>query len=301
MGVQSDGEKDVDEQDSLPPHPGWFSRQEVTISDSAAAPAAAAATVSIYTTTNPVGGGIAALVPTAACSPEATIPSSASQVSVPAVPPSTGLAEVPCSEDTALLAHRDQQLRPGVPGTNTTAAGSSIICPSEALEWFSSAFSQMTATNLGPHFDALLVAWTRIETASKFENGPYSLSSKGRPAEVTRWIQGKHSRIPEVKSVTAYSGAWWRWWDSLQPEWRVRGSDGKWAIQESYGEWEDALLVWGNNGHLTLVASLYFWGLAALKSTTLPSSWEAAVIDVTWILKGIALDYENYVKKSGRR
>jgi hypothetical protein len=86
----------------------------------------------------------------------------------------------------------------------------------------------------------------------------------------------------------------------LQPEWRVRGSDGKWAIQESYGEWEDALLVWGNNGHLTLVASLYFWGLAALKSTTLRSSWEAAVIDVTWILEGIALDYENYVKKSGR-
>jgi hypothetical protein len=60
------------------------------------------------------------------------------------------------------------------------------------------------------------------------------------------------------------------------------------------------LLVWGKNGHLTLVASLYFWGCAVLGSRTLHLDWEAAVLDVTWILEGIALDYENYVEKSRR-
>ncbi|KAF8170465.1 hypothetical protein K438DRAFT_1613950 [Mycena galopus ATCC 62051] len=172
--------------------------------------------------------------------------------------------------------------------------------PPKAAAWFANTFSQVTAVNLGPHFDALLAAWIRIETASKFEIGKYALTSKGRPAEVSRWIGGHHTKVPEVRNVTAYAKAWWKWWDSMQPEWRVRGADAKWEVQAEYGEWEDELLVWGKNGHLALVGSLYFWGCAVLGSATLHSDWEAAVLDVTWILEGIALDYEDYVEKSRR-
>ncbi|KAJ7856830.1 hypothetical protein B0H14DRAFT_2352477, partial [Mycena olivaceomarginata] len=126
------------------------------------------------------------------------------------------------------------------------------------------------------------------------------LPSTGCPAEVSRWIGGNRTKVPEVRSVNAYTRAWWRWWGSMQSEWCVCMVDGKWEVQAQYGEWEDELLVWGKNGHLVLIASLYFWGRAVLESPTLHLDWEAAVLDVTWILEGIALDYEHYVEKSRR-
>ncbi|KAK7059399.1 hypothetical protein R3P38DRAFT_2412653, partial [Favolaschia claudopus] len=78
------------------------------------------------------------------------------------------------------------------------------VCPRDAAPWFASAFSQATAIGLGPHFNALLDAWTRIEVASKFES-EHSLPATSRPAEVSRWIEGNRARAPPVKNVTAYA------------------------------------------------------------------------------------------------
>ncbi|KAF8216973.1 hypothetical protein K438DRAFT_1748105 [Mycena galopus ATCC 62051] len=90
---------------------------------------------------------------------------------------------------------------PSAAGPESDTAVRSVICPPKAAAW-----------------SALLAAWIRIETASKFEIGKSALPSKGRPAEVSRWIGGHHTKVPEVRNVTAYAKPWWKWWDSMQPE-----------------------------------------------------------------------------------
>ncbi|KAJ7172868.1 hypothetical protein C8R43DRAFT_851000, partial [Mycena crocata] len=159
-------------------------------------------------------------------------------------------------------------------------------CPPKAPAWFTEAYAEMSAKDLGCHYDALLVQWTRVEAACKYAAGA-KLTWKGRPTQVTNWIGGARGKRPCITAVTdtvEYARVWQAWWDSLQPEWRVRGADGEWSVLHGYGttgnEW-GALTVWGVNGILSIVASLFFWGRDGGES----SVWEAAVMDVTWMLE----------------
>ncbi|KAJ7785393.1 hypothetical protein B0H14DRAFT_2244275, partial [Mycena olivaceomarginata] len=163
-------------------------------------------------------------------------------------------------------------------------------CPPGAPEWFVHAREQMTLTNLGPHFNAALAAWTRIEAACKFENPQHKLTHLKRPREITQWINGGRGRKqtpPTVDKPGRFEAEWWAWWDSLQPEWRVRGEDGNWMSGEfgGEGEWDDMLLHWGQNGTLSIIAGLYFWGCAVMDQPELLGRWEVAVNDVAWILE----------------
>ncbi|KAJ7800486.1 hypothetical protein B0H14DRAFT_3490662 [Mycena olivaceomarginata] len=65
------------------------------------------------------------------------------------------------------------QVAMAAPPSPTPADESSLLgpCPTGAPTWFVDARRQMTAVGLGCHFDALLAAWTRIEDASRFEQG----------------------------------------------------------------------------------------------------------------------------------
>ncbi|KAJ7629774.1 hypothetical protein DFH06DRAFT_941308, partial [Mycena polygramma] len=161
-------------------------------------------------------------------------------------------------------------------------------------EWFVKGREAVTGVDLGCHFHALVAAWTRIEYASRFEHGPTNLSSKQRPAEVGVWItknlRGKRGIEPKVTAPAEYAKGWQLWWDSLQPGWRQRGPDGKWTIDEYGGggrEW-GPLYQWGVNGTLSILASLYFWGRAIVEGEEADRrAWEAAVLDVTWMMEGM--------------
>jgi hypothetical protein len=94
----------------------------------------------------------------------------------------------------------------------------------------------------------------------------------------------------------AYTTGWQVWWDSLQPAWRTKDAEGAWSVSGDYGdggkEW-GSLFQWGQNGILNIVASLYFWGVAVRESTPeLQSVWEECVLDVVWMLEGLATYYE---------
>ncbi|KAJ7188434.1 hypothetical protein C8R46DRAFT_853011, partial [Mycena filopes] len=98
-------------------------------------------------------------------------------------------------------------------------------CPPQAPFWFSHAFQEMTKIGLGPDFNAVLVAWTRIEKASKWENPTgHSLPAKGRPQVILQWIGAARGTrggdAPMVTNPAAYEVEWWSWWKSLQPDWR---------------------------------------------------------------------------------
>ncbi|KAJ7429655.1 hypothetical protein B0H11DRAFT_1662857, partial [Mycena galericulata] len=162
-------------------------------------------------------------------------------------------------------------------------------CPANAAEWFAHALAEMSKVNLGVHFNALLAAWVRIEAACAFDNPKIALPSKGRPEHVGRWIQGARGRRnqanPVVNDPEKYAAAWWAWWNSLQPEWRTMEADGKtWVVGGAYGSDWETLSYWGQNGLLSVVASLYFWGCSVAESPQL-EAWEDAVNDVSWIME----------------
>ncbi|KAJ6449359.1 hypothetical protein C8R45DRAFT_849752, partial [Mycena sanguinolenta] len=178
-------------------------------------------------------------------------------------------------------------------------------CPPNAPPWFVEAREQMTAVTLGCHFDALVAVWTRLEDASRFEQGPTNLPHRGRPRQVTNWIasgRGKRSYNAAIGSVGDYAGTWQNWWNSLQPRWREKADDGKWRT-DKYGEegreW-GPLYQWGVNGTLSIVASLYFWGVVIGRGGHPEPDvriWEESVNDVNWMMEGMAAYYELFGKK----
>ncbi|KAJ7454349.1 hypothetical protein B0H11DRAFT_1740517 [Mycena galericulata] len=177
-----------------------------------------------------------------------------------------------------------------------------VPCPAKAPDWFVEARAAITKVDLGAHYDALIAAWTRMEAASRFENGPTNLPSKGRPKEVGTWIaggRGKRGKEPVVTDPTRYAAEWQAWWDYLQPEWRKKGEDGKWIWEGGYTkdqEW-GRLMQWGVNGNLTVVASLYFWGCSVVDDPVGQVAWDAAACDVGWMLEGLATYYEKFKGK----
>ncbi|KAK6993081.1 hypothetical protein R3P38DRAFT_3224091 [Favolaschia claudopus] len=208
-----------------------------------------------------------------------------------------GMVSLPPVSQAALLA-----ITPAAPPpASTTPPGGYQECPSGAPKWFVDAHASMTKVDLGIHFHALIFAWTRMEKASRFEHGPTNLSPKLRPALVSSWItRGRRGSDFVVDNPEEYAEMWQRWWDSLQPAWRVRDTDGSWSVTAGYGaggrEW-GPLYQWGVNGILSVVASLYFWGRGLTDNEQLRARWEAAVGDVVWMCEGMATYYEMFKGK----
>ena len=77
----------------------------------------------------------------------------------------------------------------------------------------------------------------------------------------------------------------------LQPEWRIIG-DGD-APRDIGGAWHE-LDVPGVNGFPSVVAALYFWGLALGSAWRTSPSWGMAVDDVYFVLNELCGSYSNY-------
>jgi hypothetical protein len=188
------------------------------------------------------------------------------------------------------------------PVNQVSEASRPPACPPQAAEWFAHAFGELTKENLGPHFNALLDTWVRVEAACKFENPPkYALPKNGQPEQVDRWIKDAHGHRkrpnPTVKKVQQYEKEWWGWWNTLQPAWREKDAEGSWVVGGAYGKEWDSVGYWGENGVLSVVASLYFWGCAVQDGGVGLDRWEDVVNDVSWVFEGLALFYEAFKKR----
>lgn len=88
--------------------------------------------------------------------------------------------------------------------------------------------------------------------------------------------------------------------------------DGQWGTGVPYGDDFEALWFPGQNGCISLVAGLYFWGMSRQAMGSMGGSgwdgvnrmkWERAVQDVVWMLEGLeaALPEAKGKKKTCKR
>ncbi|KAJ6495707.1 hypothetical protein DFH06DRAFT_1019143, partial [Mycena polygramma] len=170
--------------------------------------------------------------------------------------------------------------------------------PPKVPEWLKHALVFLTEVPLGPHFEALLQAWLQAEVAHGFDENPQKgIPKTGRPEVLDewiragRWLKGKKRADFEIKDLTNFAKVWSSWWDSIQPAWRVKEADGRYALGGEYGDDWGVLAIPGQNGMLTVVSALYFWGSSRRTLLTMPAGaqedWETAVLDVAWMLEGL--------------
>ncbi|KAJ7469883.1 hypothetical protein B0H11DRAFT_1731310 [Mycena galericulata] len=239
--------------------------------------------------------------------PEDTSPANATGAVEPPAPP-VGGAVSSATAPKGVAALRIPTTASPTPSSTPDAGAlpSTFEMPDGLPLWLRDGLADLTRDELGGSYKALLAALIQLEKAFGFENrANVRLPKQYRPAAVEAWIKGGRGRskkVPELSvPVERYATDWQQWWDSLQPAWRVKDSQGRWALGDDAGgygaDWA-SLEFPGVNGCLSIVASLYFWGRAVRNdSQNARSQWEAAVEDVAWMLEGMG---RAYLKPRGR-
>ncbi|KAJ7073546.1 hypothetical protein B0H15DRAFT_792692 [Mycena belliarum] len=175
----------------------------------------------------------------------------------------------------------------------------------DAGTWFRAVYGEVSRKSLGGCYNEVLEEWARVERGYNWDmnKGGRGLSKAGRPAEVSAWVTAARGLRkgalangvgPEIKLLSDFDMTWWSWWGNLQPGWRRKDmqTPGRF-VRDTYPEdgrdtW-DTLRHPGQNGVLSLVATLYWWGMkvAADGGRADQESWTEAVTDVKWMLSGL--------------
>lgn len=151
-------------------------------------------------------------------------------------------------------------------------------------EWFCDVHSCLDQLPLPIPYKSLLAVLTQFEAKHDF----LKIQSKKpptshRPTEVALWIKNARkcaSAVPE-DHIDGIQSEFWQWWKSAQPLWR-RTSEIDMPLADEHrgctGDWS-TLNISGQNGVVSFVACLGFWGVADSGA-----NWHLAVADVLWVL-----------------
>ncbi|KAJ7251185.1 hypothetical protein B0H12DRAFT_993368, partial [Mycena haematopus] len=151
--------------------------------------------------------------------------------------------------------------------------------------WFQTSFVEISRERVGAEYDALLSAFVEMEKGFGYAKGTGKLTTTGRPQQLTEWVRdgrGRTKEMMEIADLAGYENGWWKWWKEMQPRWRV-GEGESLLTPAEYGDgWGG--LTHGQNGVLSVVATLYWWGHAENTRGIYPTSgWRAAVADTLWV------------------
>ncbi|KAJ7800261.1 hypothetical protein B0H14DRAFT_2276923, partial [Mycena olivaceomarginata] len=140
--------------------------------------------------------------------------------------------------------------------------------PADAPLWFQNGFREVSREDLGPQYKTLLQDFIALERstgfvqAAKGEGKPKGLKGSSlRPQQVMDWIRdgrGRSQVLRAIADITEFKNDWWAWWRGMQPDWRTAGDN---AAVPNGADW-GVLAVPGQNGLLSVVACLYWWGCA---------------------------------------
>jgi len=137
---------------------------------------------------------------------------------------------------------------------------------------------------LGDRWAELLQLWVAFEKKEKFtERG--KVSPDKRPECVSKWIYGGRHRTwrPATTSASKFEKDFHAWWLSLQPKWRL-SAKGTILTQGLDGDLE-GLRKPGQNGLLSVLAGLFFWGRIAESNAKQRKKWMAHVEDCILVLQ----------------
>ncbi|KAJ7202757.1 hypothetical protein GGX14DRAFT_370046 [Mycena pura] len=172
-----------------------------------------------------------------------------------------------------------------------------IMCPDDAPAWIREGVEELSANELGPEYRRLVNMYIALERAHGFvkdpqptgNNKPVKLVTGSRPPEVGLWIKRYRTGRMDVKNVPAFESKWWKWWALNQPAWRGCRTDGRPEREDARGRSWGHLLAHGQNGFLSVVATLYWWGSAEQENGDTSAVWLDAVRDVTWVVGELIL------------
>ncbi|KAJ7655774.1 hypothetical protein DFH06DRAFT_992196 [Mycena polygramma] len=189
---------------------------------------------------------------------------------------------------------------PPAPPPQFHAIADAVRCPAEAAPWFRAVFPQISRETLATPYQALLRAYVEFEESKNWVQMG-GLPKVPRPSQVGEWIRdgrglrdgrGK-DRPQDIVDLGSFESEWWTWWTALQPSWR-----GAWrgrrkaGVAQTLPEGADwgKLSSSGQNGVLSVVATLYWWACAEKEKAVGPSAgWIEAVGDVTWVMRAMKL------------
>lgn len=130
----------------------------------------------------------------------------------------------------------------------------------------------------------LVKLWVSVEAKHGFDEHGVRLPARGCPPVVAEWIKRVRSPKyrPTIGNLTTFENTYTSWWRSIQLSWRV--SDDSALLNKGEGDWEDIKCM-GVNGLLSVLAALFFWGVALEGNNTTVAAWKAAVDDATYVLE----------------
>ena len=136
----------------------------------------------------------------------------------------------------------------------------------------------LESEDLGSPWTQLVKTWAAFEEKSNFTEVKKLLTTR-RPDAVKAWIQ--RARVPawrpQISDTAAYGAGFTLWWAALQPQWR-RSSSGEVVFSRVDGDWEDIRRP-GLNGMLSVMAGLFFRGVALDEAKAGCKGWKQAVSD----------------------
>jgi hypothetical protein len=186
----------------------------------------------------------------------------------------------------------------GSPFPHLSDTGKKAVWPIAIYNWL------YQLDELSPHWASLIKLWLDLEELDRFA-GTKRLKTKGRPAEVSGWVNSGRVQNyqpaddghelgywEKSQNFQRYRIAFRSWWGQLQPLWRNAG-DGSHLQQDLPAPdiehpWQ-AIDVTGLNGLTSVLAGLCIW---ALKIDQMPPSdkdyfvgdWLQTVCDVRFVV-----------------
>jgi len=166
-----------------------------------------------------------------------------------------------------------------------SAPTSSTIKP----DWFIAAVAMLEGEKgLGPTWGKLVKVWITFEGRDgAVYKGTRKLLTTHQPDVIKAWIGRAQSSTwrPVILDTSAYEAEFMLWWAALQPSWRKSG-DGSLIFSKVVGDWE-VLRRPGVNGMLSVLAGLFFWGVALRDSGIVCKGWNRAVSDCLVVLSSL--------------
>ena len=209
-------------------------------------------------------------------------------------PPVDPLVILPCTPSMPSSSLLATSPAPAPPSNETPTSVSGAQADASWPSWFKDAHQLLSSQDLGPEFTSLIDQLIKFEKLTDFAPGECSagFGSDKRPPEVRFWISRGRTTQPKISNLANFEKNWWKWWKGLQPPWRavfkVEGSLDctHHPVLTGDRDWS-AINKHGRNTFFSIMATLFWWGIASSKPPTEDSSWLAAIEEVVWVLDGL--------------